>query len=98
MYSFSRPKTTRCHLAITHHTNEMLLKYKPAFMNLKKTFKGDLILPDHPEYTKAIARWCHTAERFAGLVAFVRDEEDVALVIRFTVSEKMEIAVKGELR
>jgi FAD/FMN-containing dehydrogenase len=37
-----------------------------------------------------------TSRRPAGVVAFVKDEEDVAAAIKFATDAKLEIAIKGE--
>jgi hypothetical protein len=67
-----------------------------AYIQLKSVFKGDLVLPTDDTYTESIKRWSVLAERPAGMVAFVKDEEDVAAAVRFGVERKMEIAIKGE--
>src|SRR5260221_7622811 len=42
------------------------------------SFKGDIVTPDDPGYSGEIARWAVNAERPAGIVAFVKDTNDVA--------------------
>ena len=54
-----------------------------------------MVFPEDPTYPKAIARWAFTAERNCAVVAFVKDEADIAAMIKFAVSSKLEIAVKG---
>lgn len=76
--------------------SNMSLAESPAFIHFKSTFKGDLILPSDTEYKASLARWSVLAERQAGIVAFVRDEQDVSAAIKFAVNQKIEIAIKGE--
>jgi FAD/FMN-containing dehydrogenase len=66
-----------------------------ALASLKASFKGDLITPKDPGYDLAISRWAKNAARRARLVAFVKDEEDVALAIQFAKGNKLPLAVKS---
>ena len=76
----------------------------PAFANttefsaFKAAFSGDVVLPGDDAYEGAIRRWSASAERPAGVVAYVKTDEDVSLAIGFAVKAGLEIAVKGELR
>lgn len=63
--------------------------------DLFKDFKGDLVHPTDPDYPAAIARWAANAERKAKLVAFVKDEQDVALAIKYAKTNKLPIAIRG---
>jgi hypothetical protein len=74
----------------------MTFTQSDAYIQLKSIFKGDLVLPTDNTYRESIKRWSVLAERPAGIVAFVKDEEDVAAAVRFGVESKMEIAIKGE--
>ncbi|KAI0313518.1 FAD-binding domain-containing protein [Amylostereum chailletii] len=58
-------------------------------------FKGDWIVPGHPDYTLAIARWAANAERKAKAVAFVKDAKDVADVIKYARSKSVLFAIRG---
>lgn len=73
----------------------MSLADTPAFAQFKDVFKGDLVLPTDTEYKASIRRWSVLAERPAGLVAFIKDEQDVAAAVNFAVKQKLEIAIKG---
>jgi len=66
-----------------------------AYSQLKSVFKGDLILPTDGNYKESLNRWSILAERLAGVVAFVRDEEDVSAAVKFAVGAKLEIAIRG---
>jgi len=66
-----------------------------AYIQLKSIFKGDLILPTDGTYKESLERWSILAERPAGVVAFVRDEDDVSAAVKFAVEDKLEIAIKG---
>lgn len=74
----------------------------PAFANtseftaFKAAFNGDIVLPGEDRYEDAIRRWSRGAQRPAGIVAFVKTNEDVGLAICFAVEAGLEIAVKGE--
>ncbi|KAF8897203.1 FAD binding domain-containing protein [Infundibulicybe gibba] len=64
----------------------------PAFPD---NFKGDIITPTHPEYRAAIARWAVNAERNAKVVAFVKDEEDVSIALKYAQANQLPIAIRG---
>ncbi|KAM6495652.1 hypothetical protein JOM56_008358 [Amanita muscaria] len=58
-------------------------------------FKGDLVRPGDRGYSEAIARWAANASREASIIAFVRDEEDVALAIKYAKENRLPIAIRG---
>jgi FAD/FMN-containing dehydrogenase len=60
-----------------------------------ESFTGDWIIPDHPSYSKAIARWAANAERRAAVVAFVKNAQDVAIVLNHAKQHKSFIAIRG---
>ncbi|KAJ8475466.1 hypothetical protein ONZ45_g15592 [Pleurotus djamor] len=62
---------------------------------LTKDFSGDIVTPDHPEYTKAIARWAINAERKARIVAFVKDTKDIATAIKYARDNGLSLAIRG---
>jgi FAD/FMN-containing dehydrogenase len=66
-----------------------------AFTHLKSVFKGDLVTPTDSSYEDGLKRWSVLAEKRAGVVAFVKNEEDISAAVRFAVEATMEIAVKG---
>jgi len=74
---------------------EMSFTESPAYAQLKSVFKGELVLPSDAEYKDSLKRWSVLAERQAGAVAYVKDEEDVAAAVKFAVEAKLEIAIKG---
>jgi FAD/FMN-containing dehydrogenase len=73
----------------------MCFTQSTVFCEFKSVFKGDLILPTDSSYQDDLKRWSILAERRAGLVAFVKSEEDVSAAVKFAVKTKVEIAVKG---
>jgi hypothetical protein len=73
----------------------MCFTQSPAFSEFKSAFKGNLSYPTDSNYQDHLKRWSVLAERRAGLVAFVRDHEDVSAVVKFAVKARVEIAVKG---
>jgi len=62
---------------------------------LSAKFKGDLVKPDDVGYDDAIKRWAANAARRASLVAFVKDEEDVILAIKYARDNGSPIAIRG---
>ncbi|KAI0278292.1 FAD-binding domain-containing protein [Russula aff. rugulosa BPL654] len=60
-----------------------------------ESFTGDWITPDHPSYSKAIARWAANAERHAAAVAFVKNAQDVVIVLSHAKQHKSLIAIRG---
>jgi FAD/FMN-containing dehydrogenase len=63
----------------------------PAF---KQSSKGDIVTPGDPGYSEAIARWAVNAERPAGVVAFVKDANDVALALEYARTNDLQIAIR----
>lgn len=51
--------------------------------------------PTDPQYPAAIARWAVNAQRKAAVVAFVKDEQDVALAINYARRHGLPIAIRG---
>ena len=45
--------------------------------------KGNLVRPDDPSYDDSIKQWATNAARKASIVAFVKDEKDVDLAIKY---------------
>ena len=60
-----------------------------------ESFTGNWITPDHPSYSEAITRWATNSERRATAVAFVKNSEDVAIVLKYAKQHKSLIAVRG---
>jgi FAD/FMN-containing dehydrogenase len=60
-----------------------------------ESFSGDWITPGHPSYAKAIVRWASNAERRAKAVAFVKDAQDIARVLKYAKQNSYPIAVRG---
>ncbi len=70
----------------------------PALANMSsppESFTGDWITADHPSYSKAIARWAANAEHRAAAVAFVKNAQDVAIVLNHAKQHKLPIAIRG---
>ena len=63
-------------------------------MSSPDSFTGDWITPDHPDYSKAIARWAANAERRAKVVAFVKSAQDVVVVLRYAKEQNLPIAIR----
>ena len=58
-------------------------------------YTGDWVTPDHPDYSKAIARWAANAERRAKVVAFVKSNQDVVTVLKYAKQQNLPVAVRG---
>nr|XP_018266871.1 uncharacterized protein I303_00851 [Kwoniella dejecticola CBS 10117]OBR89029.1 hypothetical protein I303_00851 [Kwoniella dejecticola CBS 10117] len=66
----------------------------PDFALLQSEFQGDLVLPSDEGYEKSLKRWASTAQKKAGLVAFVKVEEDIIAILRFVRKNSLDLAVK----
>ena len=62
---------------------------------LATEFKGDLVRPGDRGYDDALKRWAANAVRKASVVAFVKDEKDVALAIKYARDTGLPIAIRG---
>ena len=60
----------------------------------KQFFKGDIVTPDDEGYTQAIARWSAIAERKARVVAFVKDNDDVTLALKYARTNNLHVAIR----
>ena len=58
-------------------------------------FKGDIVRPEDVGYDEAIKRWAANAARKASVIAFVKDEQDVALAIKHARDNGLSIAIRG---
>jgi len=59
------------------------------------TFSGDIVTPDHEQYSKSISRWAVNSELKAAVVTFPRSTEDVKLAIKFAQDAGLPLAVRG---
>jgi FAD/FMN-containing dehydrogenase len=67
-----------------------------AFNALRNIIKGDIIIPSDPTYNESLKRWSRLAEKDAGAVIFVKTNQDVSEVIKYAVSHKVDLAIKGK--
>ena len=74
----------------------MAFVHTEAFNALKNIIEGDIILPSDPTYNESLKRWSRLAEKEAGAVIFVKTNKDVSEVIKYAVSNKIDLAIKGE--
>jgi len=65
------------------------------FTDFRRSFRGDVITQEDPDYAAAIARWSAAAERKAKYVAFVKDADDIAAAINFARKVDLDIAIRG---
>jgi FAD/FMN-containing dehydrogenase len=57
------------------------------------SFKGDIVTSSSPDYEQAIVRWAKNAQKNAKVVAFVKDEDDIVLAIKYAKENNLPIAV-----
>ena len=67
-----------------------------AFNALRSIMEGDIIVPSDPTYDESLKRWSRLAEKDAGAVIFVRTNQDVSEIIKYAVSNKIDLAIKGK--
>ncbi|KAF9452161.1 FAD binding domain-containing protein [Macrolepiota fuliginosa MF-IS2] len=67
----------------------------PTTETLSNHVNGDVLTPDHPEYTKSLHRWAINAEKRAAIIVFVKDEADVATAIAYAREQHLSIAICG---
>jgi uncharacterized membrane protein len=65
---------------------------------LKPAFQGDIILPEHPQYASAIARWAANARKAAAAVLYVKDQDDLRMAVSFAREHGLDLAVRGKSR
>ena len=63
--------------------------------SLANSIKGEVVTPGHPDYDASLSRWAKNTQRKAGLVAFVKDTEDVAAAISYAKAKNIPVAVRG---
>jgi len=73
----------------------MAFIHTDAFNALKNIIEGDIIIPSDPAYDESLKRWSRLAEKDAGAVIFVKTNKDVSEVIKYAVSNKIDLAIKG---
>lgn len=59
-----------------------------------QSFKGDIVTPGDEGYTQAIARWSAITQRKARVVAFVKDNDDVALALKYARENNLHVAIR----
>jgi FAD/FMN-containing dehydrogenase len=74
----------------------MAFIHTEAFDALKNLIEGDIILPSDPTYDESLKGWSRLAEKDAGAVIFVKTNKDVSEVIKYAVSNKVDLAIKGK--
>jgi len=75
----------------------MAFIHTDAFNALKNIIEGDIIIPSDPTYDESLKRWSRLAEKDAGAVIIVKTNQDVSEVIKYAVSNKIDLAIKGKL-
>ena len=74
----------------------MAFIHTEAFNALRNIIGGDIILPSDPTDNTSLKRWSRLAEKDAGAVIFVKTNKDVSEVIKYAVSNKIDLAIKGK--
>lgn len=59
-----------------------------------QSFKGDIVTPGDEGYTQAIARWSAITQCNARVVAFVKDNDDVALSLKYARKNNLNVAIR----
>lgn len=63
--------------------------------SLANSVKGEVVTPEHPDYDASLSRWAKNTQRRAGLVAFVKDIEDVVAAVSHAKANDVPVAVRG---
>src|SRR2546423_1875564 len=66
-----------------------------AFDELVQSLRGELILPDHPEYDAARQVYNGMIDRHPAAIARCRDAADVRACVEFARDRSIELAVRG---
>jgi FAD/FMN-containing dehydrogenase len=66
-----------------------------AFDQLVQSLRGELILPDHPEYDEARRVYNGMIDRHPAAIARCRDAADVRACVEFARDRSIELAVRG---
>jgi hypothetical protein len=74
----------------------MAFIHTDSFNALKNVIEGDIIVPSDSTYDESLKRWSRLAEKEAGAVIFVKSSEDVSEVIKYAVSNSIDLAIKGK--
>ncbi|KAJ7596379.1 hypothetical protein C8J56DRAFT_849809 [Mycena floridula] len=64
-------------------------------MSSPTNFKGDFLTASDAGFSEALDRWAANARREAKIVAFVKDNADVLLALKYAKENGLPIAVKG---
>ncbi|KAJ7592823.1 hypothetical protein C8J56DRAFT_483426 [Mycena floridula] len=58
-------------------------------------FKGDFLTEQDADFSKSLDRWAANARREAKIVAFVKDDQDVAIALKYAREHGLPVAVRG---
>jgi FAD/FMN-containing dehydrogenase len=65
------------------------------FAAFQASFAGDILTPAHADYEASLTRWAANSRRRAAVVAFVRDEADVARALGYARGAGLGVAIRG---
>jgi FAD/FMN-containing dehydrogenase len=68
---------------------------KPALGDLARSFRGELIAPDHPAYEEQRRVWNGSIDRRPALIARCRSADDVVAAVMFARRSGLLVAVRG---
>ncbi|KAJ7596435.1 hypothetical protein C8J56DRAFT_816199 [Mycena floridula] len=64
-------------------------------MSPPTNFKGDFLTANDADFSKALDRWASNARQEAKIVAFVKDNDDVLLALKYAKEHGLPVAVRG---
>lgn len=79
--------------SVSSYTVVLSLLEESKVIALTSSFNLTFFLLLQPDYRQSIDRWVASSVRPAGVVAFPRTDEDVSILIKWAVKEKVELVV-----
>ena len=73
----------------------VLTEDRNAYAELERSFRGDLIGPDHPAYEAQRRVWNGSIDRRPALIARCSDRADVIAVLAFARRAGLDVAIRG---
>ncbi|KAJ7596373.1 hypothetical protein C8J56DRAFT_882129 [Mycena floridula] len=64
-------------------------------MSSPPDFKGDFLTEQHADFSKSLDRWAANARREAKIVAFVKDNQDVTIALKYAKEHGLPVAIRG---
>jgi FAD/FMN-containing dehydrogenase len=73
----------------------VLIEDRSAYAHLERSFRGDLVGPDHPAYEAQRRVWNGSIDRRPALIARCADRADVVAALAFARRAGLAIAIRG---